>query len=491
MGSGSSSDSKKKSSPQRPPDQKKKHNLPDQVLELLRRSLMSLPFQVGLIDEQILNIAAQNVERIELVEPEVILTKGEVAKGIYILIDGEAQVVSSSGSIIANLSDGELFGELSTLYDLPCTATVKTTQKVIMLVLKIDALKMALKDRMVPTSLMDYYVKKRYLDTSGAVSQSELMQRIVEAVLKEVPLFKHWEDAAVQSLIKSIQQDGPIVTLAPSDSVIAMAGDPVDEIVIIIKGRVEVFQEKELLSTLDSTKWPVWHGEEGLFTGRQSSASVKTLSACQLVIIKNAHVVETVKQYKQETTADFTKKMEKWKQRAARSDPAIEAHYPVEVLIQKLSKTRFLSDVPLDGLYSIAINSKTIAHQVGSTVIGDGASQLKSKMMRSEGRKPTDPPSAITPDVPPGTAIQALDIPQVFWADDVLILMLKGEAILNGNEEWTCEEGDVLWVPQKVRPNSKLEAKHNSVILQFTGSALDEACRDLQGVTLAVPSTVR
>ena len=55
-----------------------------------------------------------------------------------------------------------------------------------MLVLKKDALKMALKDRMVPTSLMDYYVKKRYLDTSGAVSQSELMQRIAEAVLKEV-----------------------------------------------------------------------------------------------------------------------------------------------------------------------------------------------------------------------------------------------------------------------------------------------------------------
>ena len=52
-----------------------------------------------------------------------------------------------------------------------------------------------------------------------------------------MPLFKHWEDAAVQSLINSIQQDGPVVTLAPSDSVIAMAGDPVDEIVIIIKGR--------------------------------------------------------------------------------------------------------------------------------------------------------------------------------------------------------------------------------------------------------------
>ena len=32
----------------------------------------------------------------------------------------------------------------------------------------------------------------------------------------------------------------------------------------------------------------------------------------------------------------------------------------------------------------------------------------------------------------------------VVIADDVLILMLKGEAILNGNEEWTCEEGDVL-----------------------------------------------
>ena len=51
---------------------------------------------------------------------------GEKAKGLYIIIAGEAQVVSASGTVVTDLFVGDLFGEVSTLFQIPCTATVRT-----------------------------------------------------------------------------------------------------------------------------------------------------------------------------------------------------------------------------------------------------------------------------------------------------------------------------------------------------------------------------
>ncbi len=55
--------------------------------------------------------------------------------------------------------------------------------------------------------------------------------------------------------------------------------------------------------------------------------------------------------------------------------------FKLQVLIQQLSETRFLSDVPLDGLYSIAVNSKTSTHQVGSTIIGESVLDIYSQIL--------------------------------------------------------------------------------------------------------------
>lgn len=53
---------------------------------------------------------------------------GARSKGIYIIIEGEAQVLSSHGDIIANLLPGDFFGELSTLFFIPCTASVQALE---------------------------------------------------------------------------------------------------------------------------------------------------------------------------------------------------------------------------------------------------------------------------------------------------------------------------------------------------------------------------
>ncbi|XP_038059020.1 uncharacterized protein LOC119730280 isoform X2 [Patiria miniata] len=467
MGGGASnsnrSSQKRRSTKSSPP------SLPSHVLDKLRVCLTSLPYPQGVVDKQAVSRAAEKAERVDVSEPQVILTKGENAKGIYIIIAGEAQVVSASGTVIAELSSGDLFGELSTLFHIPCTATVKTPTKVLLLLLKPEVLTAALNGQSVTSNLLDYFVKKRYLDTSGAVNQSELMYRITKTVLKEVPLFSQWGNAAIESLVKAVQSEGPAVTLAPAKSLIAMEGDPADEIVIIVRGRVEVLKEKEVLSTLDSARWPVWHGEEGLFAGSRSLVSVRTVSTCQMIIIKNAMVHEVVKKHQLEAAGDFNKRQDKWRLRTTAANTATteDACYRLEVLIHRLSETNVLSKAPLNALYKIALNSKTLAHKTGDCIIGESstADQKQSKMIKSAGgtdaSKP-ETPTKIDATLPPGTEIKAEASSQVFWG-----------------------------VPKAAHPRSRLEAKTDSVILHFTSSALDEACSNHPDVVLTVPSTVR
>lgn len=63
-----------------------------------------------------------------LFEQTVIL--GDNAKGIFIIIEGAVNVVSENGQhVLATLQEGHYFGEISVLFDCPCTARVQTATK--------------------------------------------------------------------------------------------------------------------------------------------------------------------------------------------------------------------------------------------------------------------------------------------------------------------------------------------------------------------------
>jgi len=55
---------------------------------------------------------------------------GDSAKGIFIIIEGSVNVVSENGKhVLATLQEGDYFGEISVLFDCPCTARVQTATK--------------------------------------------------------------------------------------------------------------------------------------------------------------------------------------------------------------------------------------------------------------------------------------------------------------------------------------------------------------------------
>ena len=57
---------------------------------------------------------------------EVLLTEGENDRILYILIEGEVEVLKGDFPINTVSEPGALFGEISVLLDIPHTATVKT-----------------------------------------------------------------------------------------------------------------------------------------------------------------------------------------------------------------------------------------------------------------------------------------------------------------------------------------------------------------------------
>ncbi len=187
---------------------------------------------------------------------------------VYILVVGEVEASAGENTAkthIANIKQGELFGEIAALFSMPRICDITVTRPSVVLE--------------IPSSVLRSIIETRS-ELRDAVMQ-RFRNRITETALRAVPLFRYLPDDSMQQLVDSATLIG-----APHGSILIEEGEVGDAFYVIVYGNLRVSHDVDgrhlnlgLLQPGD------FFGEWSLLTGAPRAATVSALSQTELVAI--------------------------------------------------------------------------------------------------------------------------------------------------------------------------------------------------------------
>ena len=208
---------------------------------------------------------------------EALCNQGEKDRRVFIIVMGEVEVSEGKDEnqlVLAHLRRGEVFGEISALFDSARISNVTVTKPSVILIIPGDVFENMVAGR----SALYSAILERYKD------------RLSETALRNVDLFRHLSKAELQSLIKSSSVVG-----IPEGGVIVTEGETGDYFYIIIRGTARVSHDLgESTINLALMHSGDYFGEWSVLTGAPRAASVSAITRVDVLRIDRKSMLEFI-----------------------------------------------------------------------------------------------------------------------------------------------------------------------------------------------------
>lgn len=197
----------------------------------------------------------------------VVCREGEYGDTFFAILEGSVEItINTSGYdslTLANLGEGDIFGEMAALSGYPRSATVAAKDDLCLLEIPSEVLKELMK------------ISPRFRE----IIEEKYTVRAVRTYLRKVPLFGNLRDAVIQELegkvkLKSFNQG----------DVIFREGDPGDSLYIIRNGFVKISKQKadkdQIIAYLAQGSY---FGEMALLEDEKRSATVSAFTKVEII----------------------------------------------------------------------------------------------------------------------------------------------------------------------------------------------------------------
>lgn len=217
------------------------------------------------LDRSALRALVERVEVRTYAPGARIITQGEAGHSLFVLVDGEVSVLREGPPRVplTHLKEGAFFGEIALITKAPRTATVEAVRECQVLE--------------IPREVFNELVRSH--PEMVKVILRHLRERLVSGLVKTHPLFAPFAGSERGPLVRRFS-----LLEAAKDSVLAQEGMHANGLYIILCGEAESRHGAETLSRLGSGDL---FGVESLLTGQPSQVSVRTLTKCWILKMRD------------------------------------------------------------------------------------------------------------------------------------------------------------------------------------------------------------
>ncbi len=210
---------------------------------------------------------------------EVLCKQGENDRRVFIIVMGEVEISEGTDDnrvVLTHLKRGEVFGEISALFDSPRISNVTVTKPTVLLIIQGDVFEKVITGR----SALYSAILERY------------KSRLSETALRSVDLFRHLDKKTLQPLI-----DASSIASIPEGGIIVSEGETGDYFYIIISGTARVSHDLgDSTINIALMHSGDYFGEWSVLTGAPRAATVSAMNRVDMLRIERAAMLEFIQQ---------------------------------------------------------------------------------------------------------------------------------------------------------------------------------------------------